>query len=139
MCNFFHILFGNSHIFYPAKEYLFKTLITNKRLICLTFFMPLVSFYIPRKHQKAGGFLMFFNEYRKRTVAWNKLMSCWMFSILIVKTPEPGLVFLFNTLIMQLLAGDHTSEIFLTHISPTFFFLPSPLKSTRKPEFYWCF
>ena len=36
----------------------------------LTYFMPLVSFYTPSKHQKPGDIE---ERYRKKPVAWNRL------------------------------------------------------------------
>ena len=40
-------------------------------------FMPMVSFYISSKHQKTSDFLIFFRAYRKRSVAWKKIIHLW--------------------------------------------------------------
>ena len=42
----------------------------------LTHFMPLLSVYTRRKHEKTFGFSDVFRRYRKRLVLWNGLISC---------------------------------------------------------------
>ena len=50
----------------------------------VTYFMPLVFFYTPRKLQKAPGFLMFSRNVERRPVTWNGLS----FSSLTVFDPQ---------------------------------------------------
>ena len=75
--------------FISKKEYLSKWNL-NKIIqsLHLTHSIPLVSFYIPWKHQKPDVF-WYFQVYRKRPVAWNGLtlpLTFWNF----LKNKENG-------------------------------------------------
>ena len=56
-------------------------------LLCLTHFMPLISFDTPWKHQKPER-LSVFRGYKKRSVAWNGLIVLDDFQKLLLKLME---------------------------------------------------